>query len=644
LFKVENADFIADKLASELLPNQEFRESYKNAEEAVERRRRAEAAAGEGPAPGRIEFDIDWAFCEQAGHRYISVADNGDGMSRAELARYVTTLAVTGANQNQSITGNQGMGLKISGPTRHREGVLIRSLKDGERTMVQIGWTGREYDLVPLNDKGDVVVSVPEDLFPDFVLAQGSGTVVTFLGNEPGANTVVPPGQPKNWLFKYLYRRFFRLEGDDGALMVRQPAGDESEWPTTRAAADKLKRFNQARVTGTGEIWDTYADKVGADMRGIVDLPGMSSAAVPGARMHWWVLPAAGAGVDLTSRTYGGGSLAVLFQNELHDWRTSGQANPFFARLGIIFGKTRIAFVLEPLGPGVASDFARAHVLVDGRPVFETECWAVWADQFRERMPEAIQQTIAQEQQRLHEEDPDRARRIRDRLKDVMQILRPRRARRDPSGSTTAGGPKVSGPGGDGEIFGETLRGPGPRLTHPRPRRGVGALLSQTDTDGDPATEVFTLLHLNPHWVSEDEAEDFTIVNADGKGLRDRAAALSGLDGLTASDLLLNLEFRGYRMILQHLNEWGNPDGDDDVAAAIETYTQEWIEQKMVESVTGLRQLENGSTWTATAYDEALSPAALTAAFMADRYHTVREVRRQVGPLRQRSASTVEAD
>ena len=54
--------------------------------------------------------------------------------------------------------------------------------------------------------------------------------------------------------------------------------------------------------------------------------------------------------------------------------------------------------------------------------------------------------------------------------------------------------------------------------------------------------------------------------------------------------------------------------------------TQEWVEQKMVELVQGLRQLENGSTWITEHYDEALSPVAPTAAVpMADRYHTLRE-------------------
>jgi hypothetical protein len=186
----------------------------------------------------------------------------------------------------------------------------------------------------------------------------------------------------------------------------------------------------------------------------------------------------------------------------------------------------------------------------------------------------------------------------------------------------------------------ETPIGSGTRATTPREPKGIGASLAVAE-DGEPASEVFAMLHLTPRWVTEAQAENFPIVNANGRGLSDRAAALAGVDGLKAEELLLNLEFRGYQMILQALNEWGNPDGDDAVATAIESYTREWIEQKMVEAVTGLRQLENGSTWTAGSYDNALSPVALTAAFMADRYHTLREVRRQIGPLRQRAVATV---
>lgn len=642
MFSVGNADFIADKLAAELLPDQEHREAFKNSQEAVERRRREQEARGEEPTPGRVEFDIDWSLLASEGRWYISCADNGDGMTRSEIEKYVTTLAVTGANQNQSITGNQGMGLKIAGPTRHKDGVLVRSMKDGERTMVNIGWNGREYGLLPL--VGDeVVVDVSEDHFPEFIREQGSGTVVTFLGTNGPENTVVPDGRRNNWLFKYLYQRFFRLEDDSVVLLVRQPAKDVSEWPATRSEADAGKGFNLARVYGTGHIWDDAAELGGTDLSGIVELPGSLSAGVPPARMHWWVLPS-GPGSDVSTRTAGGGSLAVLYQNELHDWRTSGQANPFFARLGVIFGKTRVAFVLEPLGSGIASDFARAHVLVNNRPVFEGDSWPTWADQFRERMPEPIKDAIASEQNKLAAEDPDRAKRIRDRLKDVMQLLRPQRARRDTAGNILASGPEVSGPGsGAGSVI-ETPIGAGTREPSARQPKGIGAALAQVGTDdGEPASEVIGLLQLHPRWVTEAESEGFPIVNANGKGLVDRAAALAGIDGLKADQLLLNVQFRGYQMILRALNEWGNPDGDDDVAQAIEGFAREWIEQKMVEAVTGLRQLENGSTWTPGSFDDALSPVALTAAFMADRYHTMREVRRQIGPLRQKAPAAMAA-
>src|SRR5207253_5013194 len=119
------------------------------------------------------------------------------------------------------------------------------------------------------------------------------------------------------------------------------------------------------------------------------------------------------------------------------------------------------------------------------------------------------------------------------------------------------------------------------------------------DQNGEAATEVFSSERLEPRWVSEQEADDMTIVNGNGNGLRDRAAALAGTDGRTASILLLNREFRGYQAILAAVNEWANPEGDDEKATMIETNTQEWVEQKVIEAVNGLRQLENGSTWTA---------------------------------------------
>lgn len=634
MFRVENADFIADKLAAELLPYQEFREAYKNSEEAVNRR-----IAETGATSGRVEFDVDWPLLAESGNWYIACADNGDGMGKGELSKYMTTLAVRGAGNSQGLRANQGMGLKISGPTRHKRGILIRSMKAGECWMLQVGWNGEQYGLIPIGDQDELVVPVQPEMFPQFIRTQGSGTVVTFLGNTDNDNTFSPPDRPRGWLFKYLNQRFYRLSEENRDVLVRVPVGEEDEWPRTLEEASDRQRgaggrsFNLSRVKGTANIWDEAADRdPSGEHHGTVELPGNAAADAPAARLHWWVLPD-GAGSDVTSRTSGGGSVAVLFQNELHDWRTSGQANPFFARLGVLYGKTRICFVLEPVGGTIASDFARAHVLVGGKPVFESDSWMVWSEQFRAQMPDAVKQLMAEEQARIQAEDPERARRIHDRLKDVLQLLRPRRFRRQVDGSMRASGPEVTGPGaGSGPISEHS--GAGHRRS--TGTRGIGAVLSQLDENqGDSASEVVSMLHLDPRWVTETEAEGFPIVTGNGKGLHDRAAAVAGEDGASASILLLNKEFRGYRTILAAVNDWANTEGDDTKSSIIEDSTREWIEQKMIEAISGLRQLENGSTWLPTNFDDALSPMALTAVFMADRYHTLREVRRQAGSLRQ---------
>jgi hypothetical protein len=183
---------------------------------------------------------------------------------------------------------------------------------------------------------------------------------------------------------------------------------------------------------------------------------------------------------------------------------------------------------------------------------------------------------------------------------------------------------------------------PPPHTKDPKPRtdtgrgRGIGALLSDLDEEaGQPAAETTVTLELQWKWVSEVEADDYAIVNGNTNGLHDRAAALAGTDGRTANILLLNRDFRGYQAILAAVNDWANAEGDDDKAAKIKAAAEEWVAQKMIEAVQGLRQLENGKTWITEHYDEAMSPVALTAAFMADRYHTLYEVKRMAGALRQ---------
>ena len=646
MFRVDNTDFIANKLAAELLPDQEQREAFRTlTKPSREDARGGHQQRGAGLSSTWTGISTSSATTTRGSFRTRTTAT---ACTASSFERYMTTLAVVGANQNQSIVGNQGMGLKISGPTRHKRGVLIRSLKNGERSMVQVGWDGKQYGLIQLGEHGETVVSAPESAFPAFIVAQGSGTVVTFLGTERATTRSSRPARSTTG---------FSSTCTVGSSSCRRRHRGSwcacprvmSEWPHSSEASERQrghgKSFNFSGVEGTAAVWDEGVEEARKRLLRVVDLPGIpSNDSIPPVKVHWWVLPS-GKGSDVSSRTHSGGSLAVAYQNELQDWRTSNQANPFLARMGVLFGKNRFAFVVEPTGPLVASDFARAHVLIDGRPALETEAWLMWADQFRDdHMPEKIRETMQQEQEQLQEEDPDRARRIKDRLKDVMQLLRPKRARRSDNGNVTAGGPELTGPGdGTGTVYGR--RSGRASTGRRRPHRAASGLCSPSlrmrkatrRRRSSPCSR-------SPRSGCRRRrlrACRSSTAGAIG-GLRDRAAALGGEDGATAEVLLLNHEFRGYQSIIAAVNEWGNPDGDDEISAKVQTFTREWIEQKMVEAVVGLRQLENGSTWTAGHYDDALSPVALTAAFMADRWHTLREVKRQVGPLRRQPVAVAE--
>lgn len=324
----------------------------------------------------------------------------------------------------------------------------------------------------------------------------------------------------------------------------------------------------------------------------------------------------------------------MAFQGELHDWRNGSQSNSFFARLGVLFGKTRIAFILEPLGESITSDFARAHVLVGGVPALQSDSWEVWSEQFRDDLPDPIRATVQDELAQVKPEDPQRSRRIRERLDDVLKLLQSPRFRANPSGAIRAGEPEVTGAMGH-ELSGE----PAGRIRRTAGSSGVGdgqvgrgrSLLSQlNEVDGVPSREVRADSELQVRWVTEVEAESHAIVNGGDELLRDRAAALVGASAATARMLLVNQEFRGYRSMLAKLVEDLNPHGDESLVQKIDEHLREWIEQKLVEAVKGVWQLENGTTWLGTRMDSGLSPTALTAVFLADRWLTMRETKQRL--------------
>ena len=126
-----------------------------------------------------------------------------------------------------------------------------------------------------------------------------------------------------------------------------------------------------------------------------------------------------------------------------------------------------------------------------------------------------------------------------------MSLLRPRRFRPARGGAERAVGPSATGTGNEPGRSRERPTGDGTRTARGS-GRGIGSLLTKLDESaGDEANEVYAMLHLEPFWVTEAEAEGSPIVHGNGLGIRDRAAALSGENGVSADVLLLNSDFRG---------------------------------------------------------------------------------------------------
>lgn len=653
-FDFENADFVADKLEAELLPNQEIREAFHNELEAVIRRAAEKIAAGGAYEPW-IRIGVDWTVVDSESKQglaptfRLSVMGNGDGMTRAQVERYAKTLAVRGANNNQGKGGNQGMGLKISGPTRHPAGVAIRTLRNGEATMCKLGRDPRTgYDFLAIGPNGERTVDVSratDRMFPKEILDAGSGTVVTFHGIDGNEPTLL--GKPSNWIEKYLNTRYGLID-ENIDIKVDVPVGQDRANSVTDSATnqdmingrikdEETMYFKPSKIVGTCAVWSDASDhyrsarSLDHGTHGLVECDGDPTNNIPPARIHYWCFDDPGVkGRDVTSRTAGPGRIAVMFQGELHDWREGIGANALFARFGIVFGKSRISLIVEPVGgyEEVDSDFARAHVMLtrSKKQVMEhDEALLLWSSQFKEKMPEGVKAIIAEARQESVG-DHTMTEEVLKRISEMLRRLRPDRYRRQVAGSVRASG-SVPGAGsgratGSGSSSGST--------SGPATGPGTDPLLGLLDPEGEeaePATP--STMRLNAEWKPESWINAQSVVG--GHDVTDRAAALIGESASTAALLALNEDFRGFTRFVDELDREMNPDGDTDLRKVIEQKCREYTLQKMLEAVLGVRQLENGNQWMANEIHIALGPTALTTAFMADRYHTWQSVKRVVG-------------
>ena len=113
--------------------------------------------------------------------------------------------------------------------------------------------------------------------------------------------------------------------------------------------------------------------------------------------------------------------MAALHQNELYELAPGRAGTARLQLFGVIFGSNRVVIYLQPKNGNehdLAANTARTHLLMNEEPL----PWADWAAEFREQMPEEINNLM--EEVTAGSTSKDHKQAIKDRLKQIRDLFR----------------------------------------------------------------------------------------------------------------------------------------------------------------------------------------------------------------------------
>src|SRR2546426_7544008 len=207
---VSNTGFLLDRLGQDCHPLQFLRELTQNAIEAIYRTPKKQ---------GEIVWDVDWTLYDLEGGPFkLCITDQGDGMTGEEMVKYINQLS--SSLQEQTISGNYGVGAKIAAATRNHAGLIYLSWKDGQGSMIHL-WRDPETGQYGLRQ-----IVRPDGTFghygpledtvrPETIIKHG--TKIVLSGNAESEDTMKAPeaaASPSRWIAKYLNSRYFTIPAD----------------------------------------------------------------------------------------------------------------------------------------------------------------------------------------------------------------------------------------------------------------------------------------------------------------------------------------------------------------------------------------------------------------------------------------------
>lgn len=571
---VADMTFLVGKLGSECDSLQFVRELTQNAIEGIQQL---------PDRQGDVIWDVAWNHHDLLGVYKLACVDTGSGMTGQEMEEYINKLS--SSRHQQSATGNFGVGAKIAAAPRNPHGLLYLSWKDGVGYMVHL-WFDPEkkaYGLKRWPKTNEFWTRVSNDLKPPQI--GDHGTMVILLGKSDDDVTADPPHgarMPSRWVLRYLNTRYFKFP--EGTKVWAREG-----WTNPRT--DTKHNFLR-EVKGQGPWLNDNAES-----RGVVSLAN--------AHAHWWILRD---GIDTDSgHNAGGNHMAALYQDELYELASGRSGIARLQSFGVIFGTRRVVIYVEPVADNdnvVSANTARTQLLIGESPL----PWVEWAAEFRDRMPDEL--VSLQDELGAEAGATDHKKAIRERLKQIRDLLRFSRIRPSASGS-------ASGESESSNFGGQSSAESAESRTRNRPSGGKGgrsgdlyALFAETgDTPGDPVDGLS-----EPEVIWQDSEE----------GLEDRAARFL----MSSNTLLINGSFRVFTdMIDRWVKVYSQVAGAEGV---IRDVVREWFEQQLIETVMSAMALRKAGRWSGQELEALWSEEALTAAVLP-RWHIDQSVKRMLG-------------
>jgi hypothetical protein len=454
----------------------------------------------------KVEFGLEWQAVVKHGVYRRIIADNGIGMTPAELVTFFKTLGVS-SKSTEGLENNYGIGAKIASLPWNPLGVSVISYSKkaagGKGAMIRIFESDRkEYCLHEFSDESEgLVSSVDPDavdwsrydwaaqnpdwaadnidwsaVVPQWVRDSGQGTVVVLHGSKEHPHTMmgINAQDITKGLSTYLNTRFWEFPGIE-EIKVAELKGrqEEDKWPKGPDDDHPTRSPNNRTIKGARHYIEEPNLKEG-QVIGAVAHSGTMDIDQGRVKLHWYlwegVRPKYGAYAEEK------GYMGIRYMRELYE--TEGK-KVRFRHFGIIETQVtdRLTILLEPqrakaaLDWGVYPNQARSRLEFCDGVTKQTELpWSSWGEEFHRSMPEPIKAAIAKARGEGQGELNDEEYRKRlqelfgDRWRVKVEVVQPGPGlvRRGATTPITGGTGEGAGGGGGGASSGPQRDAPTP--------------------------------------------------------------------------------------------------------------------------------------------------------------------------------------